>query len=148
MRIADVPGMHEHRALAVVNDQLSVAEAAAMMAGQGIGAVVALKDGGMSGIFTERDLLVKVAAAGLDAATTPVAAVMTVDVATITASRSEAESPAIASALRAAAAAMPEVVSASSAKCRRSIPERVRIHSSVVSRRVSNSAFSTTRAGR
>ena len=84
MRIADVPGMHEHRALAVVNDQLTVAEAAAMMASQGIGAVVALMDGGMSGIFTERDLLVKVAAAGRDAATTPVAEVMTSEVATIT----------------------------------------------------------------
>jgi CBS domain-containing protein len=84
MRIADVPGMHEHRALAVVNDQLSVAEAATMMAGQGIGAVVALRDGGMSGVFTERDLLVKVAAAGLDAASTQVADVMTTDVATIT----------------------------------------------------------------
>ncbi len=84
MRIADVPGMHEHRALAVVNDQLTVAEAAAMMASQGIGAVVALKDGGMSGIFTERDLLVKVAATGMDARTTPVADVMTIDVATIT----------------------------------------------------------------
>lgn len=84
MRIADVPGMHEHRALAVVNDQLTVAEAAALMASQGIGAVVALMDGGMSGIFTERDLLVKVAAAGRDAATTLVAEVMTADVATIT----------------------------------------------------------------
>lgn len=84
MRIADVPGMHEHRALAVVNDQLTVAEAATMMAAQGIGAVVALRDGGMSGIFTERDLLVKVAAAGLDAASTQVADVMTTDVATIT----------------------------------------------------------------
>jgi CBS domain-containing protein len=84
MRIADVPGMHEHRALAVVNDQLTVAEAATMMAGQGIGAVVALRDGGMSGIFTERDLLVKIAAAGLEAASTQVADVMTTDVATIT----------------------------------------------------------------
>ena len=84
MRIADVPGMHEHRALAVVNDQLTVAETATMMAVQGIGAVVALRDGGMSGIFTERDLLVKVAAAGLDAASTQVADVMTTDVATIT----------------------------------------------------------------
>jgi CBS domain-containing protein len=84
MRIADVPGMHEHRALAVVNDQLTVAETATMMAAQGIGAVVALRDGGMSGIFTERDLLVKVAAAGLDAASTQVADVMTTDVATIT----------------------------------------------------------------
>jgi CBS domain-containing protein len=84
MRIADVPGMHEHRALAVVNDQLTVAEAAAMMASQSIGAVVALRDGGMSGIFTERDLLVKVAAAGLDVQTTSVADVMTTDVATIT----------------------------------------------------------------
>jgi CBS domain-containing protein len=84
MRIADVPGMHEHRALAVVNDQLTVAEAATMMAGLGIGAVVALRDGGMSGIFTERDLLVKIAAAGLEAASTQVADVMTTDVATIT----------------------------------------------------------------
>jgi CBS domain-containing protein len=84
MRIADVPGMHEHRDLAVVNDQLTVAEAAQLMAGQSIGAVVALREGGMSGIFTERDLLVKVTAAGLDATTTTVADVMTVEVATIT----------------------------------------------------------------
>ncbi|MBK1695803.1 CBS domain-containing protein [Rhodovibrio salinarum] len=84
MRIADVPGMHEHRALAVVNDQLTVAEAATLMAAQRIGAVVAVKDGSMSGIFTERDLLVKVAAAGRDATATAVAEVMTTEVATIT----------------------------------------------------------------
>lgn len=84
MRIADVPGMHEHRDLAVVNDALTVAEAAQLMAERSIGAVVALKDGGMSGIFSERDLLVKVAAAGLNPKKTTVAEVMTAAVTTIT----------------------------------------------------------------
>lgn len=83
-RIADVSGMHEHRDLAVVNEALPVAEAAKLMAERSIGAVIALRDGAMTGIFTERDLLVKVAAAGLDPARTPVAEVMTREVATVT----------------------------------------------------------------
>jgi hypothetical protein len=71
-----------------------------------------------------------------------------VDVATITASMSSGASPAMSSAARAAATAIWLVVSPSAAKCRRSMPDRERIHSSVVSSVFSNSAFSTTRAGR
>jgi CBS domain-containing protein len=84
MRIADVSGMYEHRDLAVVNQALPVAEAARLMAERSIGAVIALQDGAMTGIFTERDLLVKVVAAGRDLAETAVADVMSRTVATIT----------------------------------------------------------------
>jgi CBS domain-containing protein len=84
MRIADVSGMYEHRDLAVVNQALPVAEAARLMAERSIGAVIALQDGAMAGIFTERDLLVKVVAAGRDLAETAVADVMSRAVATIT----------------------------------------------------------------
>ena len=51
-------------------------------------------------------------------------------------------------AARPAFAAMSDVVSPSAAKCRRSIPDRVRIHSSLVSTIETNSSFSTTRSGR
>ena len=71
-----------------------------------------------------------------------------VAVATITASMSAPVRPVSASAARAAAVARSEVISPSAAKCRRSMPVRVRIHSSEVSRLAANSAFSTTRAGR
>ena len=71
-----------------------------------------------------------------------------VAVATISVSMSAPLSPASASAARAAAVARSEVISPSEAKWRRSMPVRVRIHSSEVSRVALNSAFSTTRAGR
>ena len=71
-----------------------------------------------------------------------------VAVATISASMSAPVSPPSASAARAAAVARSEVSSPSAAKCRRSMPVRVRIHSSEVSSVCANSAFSTTRAGR
>ena len=71
-----------------------------------------------------------------------------VEVATITASMSSGLSPAIASAFSAAFTAIWLVVSPSAAKCRRSIPERERIHSSEVSSVSSNSEFGTTRSGR
>ena len=71
-----------------------------------------------------------------------------VAVATIRASMSAPVRPPSASAPRAAAIARSEVSSPSAAKCRRSMPVRVRIHSSEVSRVRANSAFSTTRAGR
>ena len=71
-----------------------------------------------------------------------------VEVARISASRSAAPIPASASAAVAAFAPRSEVVSPSAAKWRRSIPVRVRIHSSLVSTHASNSEFGTTRAGK
>ena len=71
-----------------------------------------------------------------------------VEVASTIASRSSGTSPASASAARAASVAMLAVVSSSAAMWRRSMPERERIHSSVVSSVASNSELGITRAGR
>lgn len=59
----------------------SVADAVAVMALREIGAVLAMtEDGLVAGIFSERDLLIRVVRAGLDPAGTPVSLVMTRDV--------------------------------------------------------------------
>jgi len=71
-----------------------------------------------------------------------------VEVATISASISPAPSPASFSAACAARVARSDVVWPSAAKWRRSMPDRDRIQSSLVSSVASNSAFSTTRSGR
>ena len=46
---------------------------------QGVAAVLVVEDGRLAGICTERDLVVDVLAADLDARRTPVSAVMTAD---------------------------------------------------------------------
>ena len=71
-----------------------------------------------------------------------------VAVARMIASMSAPRRPVSARAARAAAIARSEVASPSAAKWRRSMPVRVRIHSSEVSSVLANSAFSTTRSGR
>jgi CBS domain-containing protein len=48
-----------------------------------IGAVTVLRDGKLAGIFTERDLMSRVVAAGKDPARTPVSQVMTEDPLTV-----------------------------------------------------------------
>ncbi|GIK88016.1 MAG: CBS domain-containing protein [Burkholderiales bacterium] len=59
----------------------SVADAVHLMAREHVGAVlVKTEDELFGGIFTERDLLVRVVDAGRDAATTPISLVMTRDV--------------------------------------------------------------------
>ena len=58
-----------------------VAEAIDVMASRDVGAVLALtEDGLVAGVFSERDLLVRVVNAGRDAKTTPLSLVMTRDV--------------------------------------------------------------------
>lgn len=84
MRVADLPGLTADRDLAAVNAELSVLDAAELMAGRRIGAVIALRDGRMCGIFTERDLMTKVIVPRRDPAMTSVAEVMTSDVTTVT----------------------------------------------------------------
>ena len=63
----------------------SVIEAAAVMAEREIGAVLVMtEDGLVAGIFSERDLLVRVVAAGLDPKATTLSLVMTRDVKFVT----------------------------------------------------------------
>ena len=59
----------------------SIADAVAVMAEREVGAVLVMtEDGLVAGIFSERDLLVRVVAAGRDATTTPRSMVMTREV--------------------------------------------------------------------
>jgi CBS domain-containing protein len=59
----------------------TVAAAVDVMAAREVGAVLAMtEDGLVAGIFSERDLLVRVVRAGLDPKTTPLSLVMTRDV--------------------------------------------------------------------
>jgi CBS domain-containing protein len=63
----------------------SVAEATALMARREIGALLVMtEDGLVAGLFTERDLLVRVVAAGRDPASTPLSLVMTRDLKFVT----------------------------------------------------------------
>ncbi len=63
----------------------SVIEAVALMARQEIGALLVMTgDDLVAGIFSERDLLVRVVAAGRDPQTTPLSMVMTTDVKFVT----------------------------------------------------------------
>ena len=55
---------------------MSVREAARLMASHQIGAVPVVDGDRLAGIFTERDVLARVVAAGLDPAATPIAEVM------------------------------------------------------------------------
>lgn len=63
--------------------EATVREAARLMAERRVGAVLVTEAGRLAGIFTERDLLNRVVAVGLDPDATALAAVMTRDPATI-----------------------------------------------------------------
>jgi len=60
-----------------------VFDVASLMVQHNIGAVPVLQDGQLAGIFTERDLMSRVVAAGKDPARTPVSQVMTEDPLTV-----------------------------------------------------------------
>jgi len=61
----------------------SVLEVASLMVEHNIGAVPVLQEGQMVGIFSERDLMIRVVVAGKDPARTPVSQVMTEDPLTV-----------------------------------------------------------------
>jgi len=61
----------------------TVLEVASLMVEHNIGAVPVLQEGRMIGIFSERDLMIRVVVAGKDPAQTPVGEVMTEDPLTI-----------------------------------------------------------------
>jgi CBS domain-containing protein len=69
----------ENQNVVVVERATSVAQAARLMSDRQVGAVPVLDGERLVGIFTERDVLSRVVAAGVDAARTPVSAVMSTD---------------------------------------------------------------------
>jgi CBS domain-containing protein len=73
----------EPRTLVVASPQTSVAEAARMMLQAKVGAVLVVEEGRLVGIFTERDAVYRVMAAGREPGTTPLREVMTPDPKTV-----------------------------------------------------------------
>jgi len=71
------------RVLYLAGPSQTVAEVARQMAHKHIGAIVILDEGRLRGVFSERDLMMRVVVAGLDAENTPVERVMTTAVATV-----------------------------------------------------------------
>jgi CBS domain-containing protein len=65
------------REVLVATPETGVGEAARRMAERNVGAMMVVEGGRLVGIFTERDLLRRVVAPGLDAGKTTLAAVMT-----------------------------------------------------------------------
>ena len=73
--------------LVTASEATTVSEAARLMTEARVGAILVLNKDGLAGIFTERDALTRVLAAGLDPAATPLGRVMTRDPDTITPNR-------------------------------------------------------------
>ncbi len=68
--------MERHKLLTAA-PTTTVRAAAELMAGKSVGAVLVVEDGQLIGIFTERDVVFRVIARGLDPAATRLASVMT-----------------------------------------------------------------------
>jgi CBS domain-containing protein len=84
LRLAHVPAPS-------IEPHITVARAVSEMARQHVGAVVVVEYGVLRGIFTERDLMLRVVNQGRDPVATMVRDVMTTDVQTITEASSAAE---------------------------------------------------------
>jgi CBS domain-containing protein len=69
----------ENRDVVVVDVATSVAQAARVMSERQVGAVPVVEGERVAGIFTERDILSRVVAVGVDPAATPVSVVMSTD---------------------------------------------------------------------
>jgi len=69
----------ENQALLVIDPELSVRSAAERMAERNIGAVAVVNDGALAGVFSERDIMSRVVARGLDPNDTRVGKVMSTD---------------------------------------------------------------------
>jgi CBS domain-containing protein len=67
----------EHERLLTAAPDISVREAARLMAKRGVGAVMVVERGNLVGIFTERDLVLRVVAQDRDVRATRLAEVMT-----------------------------------------------------------------------
>jgi CBS domain-containing protein len=66
----------ENQVLTVLEPGLTVRNAAQRMAERNIGAVAVVEDGKLAGVFSERDIMARVVAKGLDPDDTPVGVVM------------------------------------------------------------------------
>jgi len=78
-----VPDLVGEQGIATLEAGASVLEAARLMAKRGIGAIMVTHEGGLKGIFTERDVALRVTAAGLDPDSVQLEQVMTADPATL-----------------------------------------------------------------
>ena len=67
----------ERKALLTAPPETTVSKAARLMAGRKVGAVMVVEQQKLIGIFTERDVVIRVIAQGRDVLTTPLAEVMT-----------------------------------------------------------------------
>lgn len=67
----------ERRKFLIASPENTVSHAAKLMASKNAGAVLIIDDDHLVGIFTERDVVFRVVAKGLDAKNTPLSAVMT-----------------------------------------------------------------------
>jgi CBS domain-containing protein len=72
----------EKRDVVVVDVATSIAQAARVMSERQIGAVPVVEGDRVAGVFTERDVLARVVAAGVDPASTPVSTVMSTNLVT------------------------------------------------------------------
>jgi len=79
-RIRDI--LHQKELFSVQETQ-SVCEVARRMAELHVGAILVTQDGELRGVFSERDLMIRVVIEGLQPDTTPVARVMSTNIATI-----------------------------------------------------------------
>jgi len=70
LKIASVPA-------ATVSPETPVLEAVRLMSDERVGAVAVTREGKLTGIFTERDLMIRVVLEGRDPAATPIGDVMT-----------------------------------------------------------------------
>jgi CBS domain-containing protein len=78
-----VKSVMERKKRLVATPETTVAKAAGLMAKKNVGAVMVVKNKRLVGIFTERDAVFRVMAAGLDPATTAIGEVMTPDPVTV-----------------------------------------------------------------
>lgn len=74
-----IPDVVHNQDITVLPPSASVRIAVRAMAGKGIGAVLVVDGETLKGIFTERDLAIRVVASGCDPDKTPLAEVMTVN---------------------------------------------------------------------
>jgi CBS domain-containing protein len=82
-----MPDVVNNQDLLQVAPTVAVREAATRMARRNFGAALVVENGGLVGIFTERDVMTRVVAAGLDPDRTTVREVMTADPRTVTPDR-------------------------------------------------------------
>lgn len=79
-RVKDIT---KSREIVAVEESQPVAEVARRMAELNAGAILVLNEGQLRGVFSERDLMVRVVVPGLDPAATPVGQVMSTQLMTV-----------------------------------------------------------------